>query len=74
MDDCATMLSEKAKAWLKALGSKEISNVGYRQGFAFIGRSGDNALEYEGATGQYAANEKRASSSKDQVQVTQLFS
>ena len=67
-DDCTKALSDKAKTWLMGLGSKEISNVGYRQGFAFIGRNSNQPSELG------AVNEKRANSSKDQVQVTQLFS
>ena len=62
-DDCTKALSQKAKAWLSELGSKEIGNVEYRQAFAFISKVGS----------QDAANEKRATSAEDQVNVTQLF-
>lgn len=36
-DDCAQNLSDKARAWFEALGSKLISTLKYRQSFAFIG-------------------------------------
>lgn len=44
------------------MGSKEIRAIGYRQGFAFIGVSG-----------RRGANERRATSKKDQVSVAQVF-
>lgn len=37
-DDCATALSEKAKQWFADMGAIEIWNVGYREGYAFIGK------------------------------------
>ena len=38
-DDCVTNLSAKAKKWLYELGSKQISEVQYRQGYALIRNS-----------------------------------
>lgn len=49
MDDCVTSLSKKCKQWFADMGSKEIWNVEYRQGFSFIGILGRNKV-----------NEKRA--------------
>jgi len=40
MDDCVSNLSKNAKQWFANMGSKEIWNVGYRQGFTFIGVAG----------------------------------
>ena len=39
-DDCSTKLSEEAKKWFAKMGSEEIWNLDYRQGFAFIGKIG----------------------------------
>ena len=36
-DDCVSNLSHTGKQWFQAMGSKEIGNVGYRDGFSFIG-------------------------------------
>ena len=40
MDDCAKSLSVEAKRWFQDLGSREIGNLKYREGFAFIAVSG----------------------------------
>ena len=61
-DDCATKLSLRGRQWFANMGSKEIWNLGYRQGFAFIGISGREEV-----------NEKRAIQTEDQVSVGQLF-
>lgn len=61
-DDCVTQLSKTGKQWFADLGSKEIWNLEYRQGFAFVGLSG-----------KVEANEKRALDIKDRVRVTQVF-
>ena len=37
-DDCSSQLSEHAVEWFERLGSQEILDLGYREGFAFIGR------------------------------------
>ena len=39
-DDCVTKLSENGKLWFENMGSKDIRNLKYRCGFAFIGISG----------------------------------
>ena len=44
------------------MGSKEIMNLGYRCGFAFIGLSGEKSV-----------NESRAKNQKEEVGVTQVF-
>ena len=45
-DEGATKLSEPVKQWFADMGSKQIYGLGYRQGFAFIGRTGsDDATE-----------------------------
>ena len=50
MDECTVNLSEKAKQWFQKLGSKEIRNLGYRQGFCFIATKGGkvDAMEKRG--------------------------
>ena len=46
MDECASNLSLKGKQWFAKMGSKEIGNIDYREGFSFIGISGrNNAVE-----------------------------
>ena len=62
-DDCVTNLSQKAKAWFAKMGSKEIWNLEYRQGFAFIGTTDQET----------ACSEQRGNFQKDTVQVTQCF-
>ena len=58
-DDCATNLSYNVKKWFARMGSREISKIGTRCAFAFIG-----------VMGQTNANEKRGAGLNDQVQVT----
>lgn len=41
-DECATNLSMRSKFWFSDMGSKEIWNLGYRDGFSFVGISGQN--------------------------------
>ena len=48
-DDCASNLSNQAKFWFANMGSVEIWNLKYRQGFTFIGKAGG-----------YAASESKA--------------
>ena len=62
MDDCVTQLSNKSKCWFADMGSQEIWNLGYRQGFAFIGIMGEKK-----------ANEMRALESYQTVSVTQIL-
>ena len=38
-DDCVTNMSDKVVQWFADMGSKEIYDLKYRQGFAFIGLS-----------------------------------
>lgn len=61
-DDCITNLSTEGKAWFTKMGSREISNLAYRCGFAFIGMSG-----------QQFANERRAKAPGEQVAVTYIL-
>lgn len=61
-DDFVNNLSENGKQWFANMGSKEIWNVQYRQGFTFIGLSGKNE-----------AHEKRATRKEDQVSITDIF-
>ena len=61
-DECAAKLSLKAKYWFQRMGSKEIWNLGYRQGFSFIG-----------VIGRRDAVERRARAKKDRVSIAQLF-
>ena len=58
-DDCVTQLSSFAKAWFQAMGSKEIANLEFRQGWAFIGQIG--AAE---------ANEARAKTPEEVASIT----
>ena len=39
-DECRTNLSMKAKVWFAKMGSEEIMNLKYREGFAFVGIMG----------------------------------
>ena len=61
-DECFTNISESAKKWFTDMGSKEINNLKYREGFAFIG-----------INGEVFANEMRGGNTKDGVEVTQIF-
>lgn len=61
-DECTGQLSEKGKLWFEELGSTEIRNLEYRQGFAFIGISGKTTC-----------HEKRAQNPEDEVNITQIF-
>ena len=36
-DDCIQSMSDKGKNWFETMGSKAISTLKYRQGWAFIG-------------------------------------
>ena len=48
-DECNTNISQKGKHWFSKMGSKEIWELGYREGYVFIGVAGGNE-----------ANEKRS--------------
>lgn len=63
-DECATSLSGRCKAWFQAMGSTEIANLKYREGFAFIGQ----------INAKHQVNEKRAAGQGYQVSATQIFS
>ena len=39
-DDCSKSLSPKVKEWFAGMGSKLIGDVGFRQGFVFLGAVG----------------------------------
>ena len=60
-DECITHLSSKGKQWFIDMGSKEIENVEYRQGYAFIGKFG-----------QTDCTEKRAIPTSSQVSISQI--
>ena len=65
-DDCTAKLSDKAKTWFTTnMGSKEISQLFYRCGFAFIGIFGKSEADQ--------MNERRALSASKQVYTTQIF-
>ena len=61
-DDCARQLSDKGRDWFESLGSKLISELAYRQGFAFIGKIGSRDC-----------NERLESKHCDVVSVTQII-
>ena len=61
-DEGATKLSEAVKQWFADMGSKQIWGLGYRQGFAFIGRTGCNE-----------STEKKAIIPDQEVVVQQIF-
>lgn len=61
-DDCFSKLSDKAKQWFEQMGSKEIRNLEYRQGFSFIGVAGRTTPE-----------EKRSTNLEESVSVTKMF-
>ena len=62
-DDCATKLAWNSRKWFADMGSEEIWNLEYRQGFAFIGVKGEIL----------GCHEKRAVKETEQVLVTQIF-
>lgn len=55
-------MSAKGFQFLESLGSQEIRNVAYREGFALIGTHGKNEV-----------NERKAEDNKETVSVTQVF-
>ena len=61
-DDCVKNLSTEGKNWFTKLGSKEIWDLQYRHGFAFIGISG-----------RKEAHDKRSMREEEPVSVTQIF-
>ena len=61
-DDCITNLSDHVKKFFEDLGSKELKNLEYRQGWALIG-----------IYGKKAAHEKRAIQKNCEVSVTDIF-
>ena len=61
-DECVTKLSLKAKYWFKEMGSTEIMDLRYREGFAFIG-----------VLGAKQALERRATEITPIAAVTQIF-
>ena len=46
MDDFVTNLSEKVKLWFREMGSREVDNVRFRQGYVFIGINPRNTEEF----------------------------
>ena len=46
-DECTRHLPLKGKTWFQRMGSKEIANLKFRQGFAFIGVYGRNECTEE---------------------------
>ena len=61
-DDCVKNLTLESKMWFDAMGSVEIWNLGYRQGYVFVGKNGIKL-----------ANEKRSSQNLYHVSVTQIM-
>ena len=61
-DDCITKLSKMAKKWFESMGSKDIRFLEYREGFSFIG-----------VTGEIAGREKRASNPENQSSLSLTF-
>ena len=61
-DDCMTSLSQKARHFFAKMGSKEIWNLAYRQGYAFIGISG-----------RKDGQDKRSPGANGEVAVSQVF-
>ena len=61
-DDCITNMSEKGKKWFEDMGSLEIKELGYRQGFAFIGQFGKQVCV-----------ERKAKYYKDKVFAAEIF-
>ena len=63
-DEASMHLSEKVIKWFKELGSKNISELGYRYGFVFVGGTGTHKKE---------ANEKISLDQSESVSLTQIF-
>lgn len=63
-EECANNLSISVQLWFDDMGSQEIFNVQYRQGFAFIGCMGQ---------GWAPANEKRALKLDEKISVCGVF-
>ena len=61
-DECTTKLSQAGRRWFSDLGSTQISNLKYRQGFAFIG-----------IIGREEANEKISTSTRTPASVAQVL-
>ena len=61
-DECVTQLSDRAKQWFADMGSSEIWNLGYREGFSFIG-----------ITGKESTVEQRAHTKYNKAQVSRVF-
>ena len=61
-DECSKNLSRKVKKWFANMGSSEIWNLGYRQGYVFIG-----------VHGRMGAVEQRGTSKKKPVSITKVF-
>ena len=61
-DECSQKLSFEVKNWFMSMGSSEINKLEYRQSFCFIGTTNsENCLE------------KRSMTTKDSVELTQVF-
>ena len=68
-DDIVTKMSGKVKNWFKRMGSMEIYELKYRQGFAFISKiDPDPEIRYE------KCNEKRSTIKNRRVSVAQVYS
>ena len=53
-DEVSTNLSEAGMQWFLDMGSEEIRNLDYREGFAFIGQSGGQHPVEKRAMGRYS--------------------
>ena len=52
-DDCWTSLTRAGQAWFLAMGSMEIVNLEYRDGFTFIGILGDRESAHEKRSAEF---------------------
>ena len=56
-------MSQKVKDWFKSMGSSQIGNLKYREGYAFIGINGVKNGNFE----------KKAENAKDEVSLQQMY-
>ena len=72
-DDCTTALSDEAKNWFEDMGASEITNVGYREGYAFIGTVPDFGKQKHGEKLNNEVTEKRSEIKSGVATVTHMF-
>ena len=61
-DECVSSMSSKVKNWFEGMGSEKITNLNYREGFAFVGISGRQQM-----------NENKSADTSKTVQAIQVF-